>query len=109
MMLTLSFFLSHSEQNLSSLMLSLICSLGQANNKLLFSKRTHYFSLELTKNPILKYNSNVSSSTAFSKAFGGLQPIVVSNEFAVGCQFSGLRAALAAVIEALLTAELVYA
>lgn len=45
----------------------------------------------------------------FSKAFSGLQPIAVSNEFAVSYQFSGLRAALAPVIEALSKAELVYA
>lgn len=44
----------------------------------------------------------------FSKAFSGLQPIAVSNEFPVGHQFSGLRAALAPAIEAVLEAE-VYA
>lgn len=67
-------FFPHSEQNLSNLMLSLIFSPGHANSKLLFSKRTHYFSLELRKPPFLSTKAVRQAAWNFQKPSVGYSP-----------------------------------
>lgn len=47
------FISSCSEQRLSSLVLSLICSLGDASSKFLFSNRAHYFCRRINKETFL--------------------------------------------------------